>query len=99
MEKGSIESSSNKNKSTLVVYLVVSADQNGQLDRFERFCVRFVTRSHQLCSKSFLLPDIEIPSFSLYRPLLQCFNRQASKCNNLAKERFANVLLGVVDVM
>ena len=39
MEKGSIESSPNKNKSTLVVYLVVSADQNGQFDRFERFCV------------------------------------------------------------
>ena len=25
--------------STLVVYLVFSADQNGQFDRFERFCV------------------------------------------------------------
>ena len=39
MEKGSIESSPNKNKSTLVVYLVFSADQNGQFDRFERFYV------------------------------------------------------------
>ena len=35
MEKGSIESSPNKNKSTLVVYVVVSAD----FDRFERFYV------------------------------------------------------------
>ena len=39
MEKGSIESSPNKNKSTLVVYSVFSADQNGQFDRFERFYV------------------------------------------------------------
>ena len=59
---------------------------------------RFVTRSQQLCSKSFLLPDIEISSFSLSRPLLQCFNRQASKRNNLAKERVANVSLGVVEI-
>ena len=29
--------------------------------------------------------------------LLQCFNRQASKRNNLAKERVANVSLGVVE--
>ena len=35
MEKGSIESSPNKNKSTFVVYVVVSAD----FDRFERFYV------------------------------------------------------------
>ena len=39
IEKGSIESSPNKNKSTLVVYVAVSADQNGQFDRFERFYV------------------------------------------------------------
>ena len=57
---------------------------------------RFVTRSQQLCSKSFLLPDIELSSFSLSRPLLLYFNRQASKRNNLAKERVANVSLGVV---
>ena len=59
---------------------------------------RFVTRSQQLCSRSFLLPNIEISSFSLSRPLLQYFNRQASKRNNLAKERVANVSLGVVEV-
>ena len=59
---------------------------------------RFVTRSQQLCSKSFLLPDIEISSLSLSRPLLPCFNRQASKRNNLAKERVANVSLGVVEI-
>ena len=59
---------------------------------------RFVTRSQQLSSKSFLLPDIEIASFSLSRPLLQCFKRQASKANNLAKERAANVSCGVVEV-
>ena len=59
---------------------------------------RFVTRSQQLCSKSFLLPDIEISSFSLSRPLLQCFSRSASKRNNLANERVANVSLGVVEV-
>ena len=35
MKKGSIESSPNKNKSSLVVYVVVSAD----FDRFERFYV------------------------------------------------------------
>ena len=46
---------------------------------------RFVTRSQQLCSKSFLLPDIEVSSFSVSCPLLQYFNRQASKRNNLAK--------------
>ena len=40
---------------------------------------------------------IEISSFSLSHPLLQCFNRQASKRNNLAKERVANVPLGVVE--
>ena len=57
---------------------------------------QFVTRSQQLC-KSFLLPDTEISSFSLPRPLLQCFNPQASKRNNLAKERVANVLLSVVE--
>ena len=57
----------------------------------------FVTRSQQLCNKSFLLLDIEISSFSLSRPLLQCFNRQASKRNNLVKERVANVLLGIVE--
>ena len=56
---------------------------------------RFVTRSQQLCSKSFLLPDIKLSSFSLSRPLLQYFNRQASKRNNLAKGRVANVSLGV----
>ena len=39
IEKGSIESHPNNNKSTLVVYLVLSADQNGQFARFERFCV------------------------------------------------------------
>ena len=39
MEKESIESSPNKNKSTLVVYVAVSADQNGQFHRFERFYV------------------------------------------------------------
>ena len=59
---------------------------------------RFVTWSQQLCSKSFLLPDIEIASFPLSRRLLQCFKRQASKRNNLAKERVANVSLGVVGV-
>ena len=58
---------------------------------------RFFTRSQQLCSKSFLLPDIEISSFPLSRPLLECFNRQASKRNNWAKERVANVSLGVVE--
>ena len=57
---------------------------------------RFVTRSQQVCSKSFLLPDIELSSFSLSRPLLQYFNRQASKRNNLAKGRVANVSLDVV---
>ena len=57
---------------------------------------RFVTRSQQLCSKLFLLPDIELSSFSLSRPLLQYFNRQARKRNNLAKGRVANVSLGVV---
>ena len=92
MEKGSIESTPNKNKSTLVVYVVVSAD----FDRFERFYVRFVTRSQQLCSKSFLLSDIELSSLSLSCPLLQYFNRQASKRNNLANGRVANVSLGVV---
>ena len=39
MEIGSIELSPNKLKSTSVVYLVVSAAQNGQFDRFVRFCV------------------------------------------------------------
>ena len=58
---------------------------------------RFVTRSQQRCSISFLLPDIEISSFSLSGPLLQCFNRQARKRNNLAKEGVANVSLGVVE--
>ena len=57
---------------------------------------RFVTRSQQLCSTSFLLPDIELSSFSLSRPLLHYFNRQASKRNNLAKGKVANVSLGVV---
>ena len=57
---------------------------------------RFVTRSQQLCSKSFLLPDIKLSSFSLSRPLLQYFNRQSSKRNNLAKGRVANVSLGVL---
>ena len=33
MEKGSVKSSPNKNKSTLVAYVVVSADQNGHFDR------------------------------------------------------------------
>ena len=33
MEKGSIKSSPNKNKSTVVVYMVVSADQNDHFDR------------------------------------------------------------------
>ena len=57
---------------------------------------RCITRSQQLFSKSFLLPDIEISSFSLSCPLLQSFNRQASKRNNLAEERVPNVL-GVVE--
>ena len=57
---------------------------------------RFVTRSQQLCSKLFLLPDIELSSFSLSHPLLQYFNQQARKRNNLAKGRVANVSLGVV---
>ena len=48
--------------------------------------------------KSFLLPDIKISSFSLSRPLLQCFNQQASKRDNLSKERFAIVLLGSVEL-
>ena len=39
MEIGSIGSSPNERKSTSVVYLVVSAAQNGQFDWFERFCV------------------------------------------------------------
>jgi len=40
MEIGLIESSPNKRKSTSVVYVVVvSAAQNGQFDRFKRFCV------------------------------------------------------------
>ena len=38
MEIGSIGSSPNERKSTSVVYLVVSAAQNGQFDWFERFC-------------------------------------------------------------
>ena len=59
---------------------------------------RFVTRSQQLCSKSFLLPDIEISSFSLSHPFLQCFNQQASKRNNLAKERVANASLRIIEV-
>ena len=87
--------------STLVVYLVLSADKKkmANLIDLKGFAChwRFVTRSQQLCSKSFLLPDIEISPFSLSRPLLQCFNRQASKRNNLAKGRVANVSLGVVE--
>jgi len=81
MEIGLIKSSPNKHKSTSVVYLVVSAAQNGQFDRFERFCIPlgFVTQSQQLCNKSFLLPDIRVSSFSLSCPLLQSFNWQASK--------------------
>ena len=59
---------------------------------------RFVTRPQQLCNKSFLLPDIEISSFSLSCPLLQCFNRQASKRDNLAKERVANESLSLVEL-
>ena len=59
---------------------------------------KFVTPSQELCSKSFRLPDIEISSFPLSRPLLKCFNRQARKRNNLAKERVAKVSLGVVEV-
>ena len=86
--------------STSVVYLVFSADQNGQFDRFERFCVPLadlLPGLRSFYSKSFRLPDIEISSSSLSRPLLKCFNRQASKRNNLAKERVANVSLGVVE--
>ena len=59
---------------------------------------RFITRPQQLCNKSFLLPDIEISSFSLSCLLIQCFNRQASKRDNLAKERVANVSLGLVEL-
>ena len=40
MEKGSIESS--PNTIYLSCLLVFSADQNGQFDRFERFCVPLV---------------------------------------------------------
>jgi len=58
----------------------------------------FVTRSQQLCNKSFLLPAIRVSSFSLSCPLLQSFNWQASKHNNSAKESVANVSLGVVDI-
>ena len=57
---------------------------------------RFVTRSQQLCSKPFLLPDIEISSFSLSTTIFQSASEY--KRNNLAKERVANVSLGVVEV-
>ena len=60
--------------------------------------LRFVTWPQQLCNKSFLLPDIEISSFSLSCLLLQCFNWQASKRDSLAKERVANVSLGLVEL-
>ena len=87
--------------STLVVYLVFSADQNGQFDRFERFCVpladlllglRIFVVNHFGYQTSKSLPS------SLSRPLLKCFNRQARKRNSLAKERVANLSLGVVEV-
>ena len=100
MEKGSIESSPNtiylsclRTWSSLEIKMAYLIDLKGFACHW-----RFVTRSQQLCSKSFLLPDIEISSFTLSRLLLQCFSRQASKRNNLAKERVANVSLRVVEV-
>ena len=58
---------------------------------------RFVIQSQQLCNKSFLLPDIEVSSFSFSCPLLQSFNRQVSKHNNLAS-KVEIVPLGAVDI-
>ena len=57
-------------------------------DNFEEGRKTAAAEKRQLCSKSFLLPDIELSSFSLSRPLLQYFNRQ--------KGRVANVSLGIV---
>ena len=99
MEKGSIESSPNTiNLSCLLGLLCRSKWPTWLIWKVLRAIGRFVTRSQQLCSKLFLLPDIEISSFSLSCPLLQCFNRQASKRNNMAKERVANVSLCVVEL-
>ena len=96
MEKGSIESSPNtiylsclRTWSSLEIKMAYLIDLKGFACHW-----RFVTRSQQLCSKSFLLPDIEISSFTLSRLLLQCFCRQASKRNNLAKERCKRVAQG-----
>ena len=100
MEKGSMESSPNtiylsclRTWSSLEIKVAYLIDLKGLACHW-----RIVTRSQQLCSKSFLLPDIEISSFTLSRLLLQCFCRQASKRNNLAKERVANVSLGVGEI-
>ena len=65
----SIEWSQHNRKSTSVVWLVVSADQNGQFDWVERFCVPlaicYPASEALICNKSFLLPDMGVSSFSL----------------------------------
>ena len=99
MEKGLIESSPNTvYLSCLLGPLCRSKWPNWSILKGFACHWRFVTRSQQLSSKSFLLRDIEIASFSLSRPLLQCFKRQASKRNNLTKERAANVSRGVLEL-
>lgn len=42
--------------------------------------------SQQLCSKSFLLPEIRVSSFSLSWPLLQSFNQQGNEHTKFANE-------------
>ena len=98
-EKGSIESSPNTiHLSCLLGLLCRSKWPIWSIWKVLRAIGQFVTPSQELCRKSFRLPDIEISSFSLSCPLLKCFNRQARKRNSLAKERVANVSLGVVEV-
>ena len=55
------------------------------------YWTQFVTQSKQLCSKSFLLPDIRVTLFSLF---LYHFNWQGSKHTTLANVRIAITLFG-----
>ena len=55
------------------------------------YWTQFVTQSKQLCSKSFLLPDIRVTLFSLF---LYHSNWQGSKHTTLANVRIAITLFG-----
>ena len=102
MEKGSIESSPNKNKSTIVVYLVVSADQNGQFDRFERLRLMnscntdiFFSHYYHLQSVRFELRAIGdlLPGLTSF--VVNHFCSQTSKSlPSLCIARYYNVLIG-----